>query len=99
WRDAHLDTDLFKGLQSQDLRPLPGCELIWSKEGERFVAENDPRRCRASSRSGGPMAQLEARAELSADELALSEQVVDSRGQLVSGRTGEPFYRFVKQSQ
>jgi hypothetical protein len=99
WRDAHLNPDLFKGLiPHQDVRPLPGCELVWVKEGERFTAANDPARCRMPSRITGGTVNLEVRAELAQGELAMSDRSYDADGRLVYGNAAEPFYRFVKRA-
>lgn len=96
WRDAHLNPDLFKSLMPQDVRPMQGCELRWTKTPQGFRGENDPQRCRVSSRVTGGMVFLESRAELGPDELALSARTLDASGNLVQGRATEPFYRFRK---
>jgi hypothetical protein len=100
WRDAYLDPNLFKSLfPHQDLKPLTGCALVWKKEGDRFTAANDPSRCRMPSRVTGTTVNIEMRAELTADRLALSDRSYDEGGSLVAGnRDEEPFFRFVKRA-
>jgi hypothetical protein len=95
WRDGNTNPDIFKGLQSQDLSLVAGCELVWTKEGARFVGVNESQRCHLSS---APLAgvRTELRSELSAVELATAELVFDAQGKLVQGRADEPFYRFRK---
>jgi hypothetical protein len=74
WRDGHENPDLFTGLiPHQDLRPMAGCDLVWTREAERFVGANDPARCRATSRATGAPVPVQMRAELSPGELTLSE--------------------------
>jgi hypothetical protein len=86
WRDAHESPDLFTGLiPHQDLRPMAGCELVWTREADRFVGVNEPSRCRATSRATGAPVNVQMRAELSPGELALAERSVDSAGRVVEG--------------
>jgi hypothetical protein len=54
WRNAHVNPDLFKGLQPQDMQRVPGCELLWKKEGERFTASVLSPRCQAAVKELGP---------------------------------------------
>lgn len=97
WRDAHLNPDLFKSLQPQDIELMRGCELVWTKTQDRFTAENERGTCMTTRPGTGP-GYLELRAELTAEELALSDRLYDSRGTLIYGRSDEPFYRFKRRS-
>jgi hypothetical protein len=63
WRDAQLNTDLFKGLMPQDFNGVPGCDLLWRKEAERFVAATDSAICRQKMR-----------VELSVEGLTIADQ-------------------------
>jgi hypothetical protein len=97
WRDAHLNPDLFKSMQPNDVKNVPGCELLWQKEkdAERFTAAGSRSSCRSKARSpSGGTLFVETRLELAPDELALSDRFYDAQGKLVSGRADEPFYRF-----
>jgi hypothetical protein len=95
WRDAHLNQDLFKAMTAQDLSPMSGCEVVWKKkEDGSFEGANDQSTCRVSSEAAGAMVRLKLRAELSVDELALSEQSFDAAGRLLQPDPGDPFYRF-----
>jgi hypothetical protein len=102
WRDGHRDPEVFMGMTAKDLVATTGCELTWKKEkekekeGERFVAANDPKRCRTTSHAVMGLAQVESRAELTSDEFATSELAFGADGLLVQGRQDEPFYRFRK---
>ena len=94
WRDGHLDPDLFKSLLPQDVRSMPGCELVWAKRDGRFEGANDPDRCRVRSHAADGQVRLEMRAELSSGELLLGTRSFDDQGRIVQGRAGEFFYRF-----
>ena len=98
WRDAHRNGDLFKGMTSQDLKPMEGCDLVWKKKAEKdaFEASNDQAECRVSSEAAGGMVRLKLRAELNPDELALSEQSFDPSGRLLQDEEADPFYRFLR---
>lgn len=97
WRDAHLNTDLFKGMTSEDLAPMGGCELFWKKTKTGFEAANDRSACRVSSAAAGGVVRLSLRAELNVDELALAEQPYTASGKAVQETAGDPFYRFLRQ--
>jgi hypothetical protein len=98
WRDGHLNPSLFKGMMYNDATPLAGCELLWKKEGAKYVAANPTGGCRAAVPALGGGVRLEIRAELSVDELSLAEQAYNASGQLVQGNANEPFYRYRKRS-
>jgi CpeT/CpcT family (DUF1001) len=98
WRDGHLNPDLFKGMMYNDATPLAGCELLWKKEGERFLAASPTEGCRATVPALGGGVRLQIRAELTAEELSLAEQAFNASGQLVQGNATEPFYRFRKRA-
>jgi len=88
WRDAHLNADLFKGMQPEDFKRLAGCELTWVKKDAQFTGANDKQACRSGS------GRMDLRAELTSDELALANLTYDFSGALVQGNAAQPFYRF-----
>ncbi len=45
WREGAENPELFRSLLSQDLRPLPGCELIWEKTPHGYGATSASPRC------------------------------------------------------
>jgi CpeT/CpcT family (DUF1001) len=100
WRDGHRNPEVFMGMTARDLVATAGCELTWKKErrseSERFVAVNDPKRCRSTSHAVMGLVQVQSRAELTLDEFATSELAFGADGLLVQGRQDEPFYRFRK---
>ncbi len=98
WRDGHLNPDLFKAMMYNDASPLIGCELLWKKEGTRFVAANPGGSCRAAVPALGGSVRLQMLAELSADEFSTAELAFNAAGQLVQGDAAEPFYRYHKRS-
>jgi hypothetical protein len=98
WRDGHLNPDLFKGMMYNDAIPLAGCDVLWKKDGMRFVGANPTGGCRATMPALGGGVRLQIRAELSVDELSLAEQAFNAGGQLVQGDATEPFYRYRKRA-
>lgn len=44
WRDGYQSKDLFTAVQSEDVQP-EGCQLLWTKNGDGFVAFHDPKAC------------------------------------------------------
>jgi hypothetical protein len=65
WRDGPEHLDLFTGVVAEDVLSVPGCELVWKKDGERFTAATDPKLCHDSSAAA-------VTAELSSDSLDLA---------------------------
>lgn len=45
WRDVADNPELFRSLLQEDLRPLPGCELIWEKTPRGYSATSASPRC------------------------------------------------------
>ena len=45
WHDGAENPELFRSLMQQDLRPLPGCELIWEKTPHGYSATSASPRC------------------------------------------------------
>jgi hypothetical protein len=64
WRDAAENPELFRSLLQQDLRPLPGCELVWEKTARGYSATAASPRCPQSWKLEG-------------EQLAFSEHPVD----------------------
>jgi len=96
WREGYLNPELFTAMVQEDLTPMSGCDLFWTRTATGFAGANDPLRCHASDRMSDAAAKNELRAELKSTELALSEQSFDERGALILGRADEPYYRFHK---
>lgn len=97
WRDAHMNPDLFKGvIPHEDLRPATGCELIWKREDARFVGTNDPVRCRTLSRQAGTTVRLDYRAELTPDELVVTEQAYHLSGRELGPASVQRFRKGVR---
>jgi hypothetical protein len=45
WRDGLEHSELFTSVVSDDVRTIPGCELLWKKVGERFSAAPERAHC------------------------------------------------------
>ncbi len=44
WRDGQQNTELFTSVVTEDVQ-AEGCQLLWKKSGERFIATHDPGVC------------------------------------------------------
>ncbi|MBV8783113.1 MAG: hypothetical protein JOZ67_02890 [Gammaproteobacteria bacterium] len=51
WRDGQNNPEIFTSVVTQDVSPS-GCELLWHRAGQQFIANVDPKRCRVPP--GGP---------------------------------------------
>lgn len=94
WRNAQDNPDVLKGLMLQDLKPLAGCDLTWTKTASGFEAHNDKTRCHSISRSTGARVDVESRIRLERDSIAISERHYDAAGAVVYGERADPFYHF-----
>jgi hypothetical protein len=99
WRDAPSNPELLTALVAEDLTPMSGCDLFWTRTDKGFVGADDPVRCHTASHTSEAAARTQLRAELKSTELSLSEQSYDESGVLMQGRADEPFYRFRKSSE
>ena len=89
WRDGQQHPELFTGVMPEDVQSVPGCELVWRKAGEQFIASYDPKLCHNS----GGAAPAESAAQLSADSLSLADT---ARAAGRGGRPDEAYYTFRK---
>jgi len=96
WRDGQLTPELFTAMVLEDLVPMSGCDLFWTRSGEGFVGADEPLRCHTASHTSEAAARTLLVAELKSTELALSEQSYDASGVLMQGRAEDPLYRFRK---
>jgi CpeT/CpcT family (DUF1001) len=53
WRDAAENPEIFRPMLQRDLRPLPGCELVWQRTPRGFSATGRSSRCPTSWRLEG----------------------------------------------
>jgi hypothetical protein len=67
WRDGQLNKDMFTALVAEDVQ-AEGCELLWKRKEELFVATHDPKVCPDPGGSAAaPLAELKAGALSSGD--------------------------------
>jgi hypothetical protein len=98
WRGADESPELLTAMQPADLRLLTGCSLAWLKVADHFSASNDSKLCHSTPISAPAAVSAHWRIELTADQLAISEQAYDSDGDLVYGTAEDPFIRLRKRS-
>src|SRR5665213_1639473 len=82
WRDANLNPEVLTALVPDDLTPLSGCDLFWTRSHDGFVGANEPLRCHTASQSSEAAARTDLRAELTATQLSLSVRSYDASGAL-----------------
>ncbi|TLZ30076.1 MAG: hypothetical protein E6K25_08700 [Gammaproteobacteria bacterium] len=58
WRDGQRNTELFTSVVTEDVQ-AEGCQLLWKKSGERFIATHDPGVC-PDAAGAAPQAELAA---------------------------------------
>lgn len=97
WRDAQRNPETLESMVNVDVSGVRGCNITWKKTGDKFTGANDPKTCRSTSRLTGGTVRVNTRMEVDGNELSLAETATDAAGQLVEGRTDEPFIRFRKQ--
>ena len=65
WRDGQMNPDIFTVVMTDDVVPV-GCEFIWKRSGETYIAGYDPKHCHTRAKPG------ENPAELTIDSLNLA---------------------------
>ena len=88
WRDGQRNIELFTSVVKEDVQSA-GCELLWKKSGEQFIASYDPKLCHNT----GGAAAGESAAQLSADSLSLADT---ARAARPGGHPDEAYYTFRK---
>jgi CpeT/CpcT family (DUF1001) len=96
WLHAADDPYLLESMLPEDLLPLSGCELIWTKSGTDFKAATKPDSCKASAGAEGLL--IEQSAELHGSELVLNEQLSGPGGSLSGGSETASSYRFERRA-
>ena len=95
WRNGVTHPELFTSLQQPDVKHLVGCALIWKSEDGKFTAQGDREKCHAPApQADGSSVFIEARAELSVDELAISDRGADAAADQAQARNDDSFVRF-----
>ncbi|HTC45158.1 MAG TPA: chromophore lyase CpcT/CpeT [Steroidobacteraceae bacterium] len=98
WRGADEQPELLTAMQPADLKLMTGCSLEWKKGTDGYTASNDEKLCHSTPISVPAAVSAHWRIELTADQLAISEQAFDSDGDLVFGAAQDPFIRLRKRS-
>jgi hypothetical protein len=96
WRGGDSNPELFRSLLPQDVKPIAGCEITWTKVEGGFDGATHPARCRSESRTTGETLNVELKLALRGDELTITERRRDGAGALVEE---EPAYRFRRRAQ
>jgi hypothetical protein len=92
WVNAGDDPLLMQSLLPDDLLPLTGCELLWTKTDTGYMASTRPHACRPGPSSEGQLIELSA--ELRGDDLIVSEQQAGTGGRLPAEIDPAMAYRF-----
>lgn len=56
WRDGQHDPDMFQGMTKRDLKPTPGCELLWNR-AEKEVPKDAPKPTKEEAKKAAEEAQ------------------------------------------
>lgn len=67
WRGAADNPELFRPMLQRDLRPIPGCELVWERTPHGFSASGHSPRCPANWRLEGEGLSFSAPASAGGD--------------------------------
>ncbi len=58
WRDGYQSKDLFTAVQMEDVQP-EGCELLWKKKGDGFLAAHEQKICPDSGGDAAAAPQMQ----------------------------------------
>jgi hypothetical protein len=92
WLHAADDPLLLRSLLPDDLQPLAGCELLWTKTATGFAAQLRPQACRPASSSEGAL--IETSARLEGDDLTMMEVQAGHGGRLPTESSAASVYHF-----
>ena len=96
WLHAADDPYLLQSLLAEDLAPLSGCNLVWSKSDLGFQASTKAAECRGSAGAEGLL--IEQSAEVRGTDLLLNEQLSGPGGVLPGSTDSTSWYRFERRS-
>ncbi|HEY4972417.1 MAG TPA: CpcT/CpeT family chromophore lyase [Steroidobacteraceae bacterium] len=96
WVHALDDPYLIQSVLPDDLSPLTGCKLIWSKSDYGFAATINASDCKASAGEDGLL--IEQSAELRGTDLLLNEQLSGPDGNFEGSADAASAYRFQRRS-
>ncbi len=82
---AHKDPGKLAGLTPEAVRTVPGCEVYWRRDGDRFLGTMKDGACRVASPRLGRTIIIDDDLVLTRDEIWISDRAVDENGQWVFG--------------
>ncbi len=82
---AHLDPSRLAGVTPETARTMPGCEVYWKKDGDRFIGYMKEGACRIASQRLGKTIVIGDDLVLTADEIWIGDRAVDEDGNWVFG--------------
>jgi hypothetical protein len=82
---AHKDPAKLEGMTPETLATIPGCEVYWRREGDRFVGYMKEGACRVTSRRSGKTLVISDDLVLTPDEIWISDRAEDEDGNWVFG--------------
>ncbi len=96
YKDSHKDESKIKGLTMDDLRTIPGCEVYWRFEDERFVGSMKENGCKVKSRRSGKTIIISDDLFLTKDEIWIRDKAVDEDGNYVFGNKANIHHKLKK---
>jgi hypothetical protein len=96
WLHALDDPYVLQSVLPEDLSPLTGCKLIWSRSDYGFAAITNAKACKASAGAEGML--IEQSAELRGTDLLLNEQLSGPDGSFEGSADSASSYRFERRS-
>lgn len=88
YMDAHLSPDKLADLTPAKMRPTPGCEVYWRRNGDHFLGNTVEGACRIKSRRSGKTMIISDNLYLDDDEIWIHDRAVDEQGNLIFGHKG-----------
>ncbi len=86
FRDVHLYPSKLNSLDKRSLKTRSGCEIVWAKEGDKFIGKTDKNNCSIKNYKTDKTLNIEQTLILSEDEIAYLENAYTNSDTLVYGR-------------
>ncbi len=97
YRYADRDPGLLAGIQADELRNMPGCNVYWRFVDDHYVGEMDENACFYYSENMGQNIYITDTLRLTADEIWIGDKAYDEDGNMLFGREEPHRNRKVRQ--
>jgi len=86
FRDVHLYPSKLNSLDKRSLKTRSGCEIVWAKDGDKFIGRTDKNNCSIKNYKTDRTLNIDQTLILTTDEIGYLENAYTNSDTLVYGR-------------